>query len=140
MSDIEKERALDDLLEALNKRSQTAQQRKKEGWWPWIVGSGIALAVILGVWLAYYLVKRRGKELALARTQLEQQKVSIEQKKHEAAHEQLAFKKTILEKEITKLSTDIRDRSLKLKLMDVAQEKRVQQIKALSEWKDINTI
>jgi len=124
----------------LNKRSQIAQQRKKEGWWPWIVGSGIALAVILGVWLAYYLVKRRGKELALARTQLEQQKVSIEQKKHEAAHEQLAFKKTILEKEITKLSTDIRDRSLKLKLMDVAQEKRVQQIKALSEWKDINTI
>lgn len=140
MSDIEKERALDDLLEALNKRSQTAQQRKKEGWWPWIVGTGIALAVVFGVWLAYYLIKRRGKELALARTQLEQQKVSIEQKKHEAAHEQLAFKKTILEKEITKLSTDIRDQSLKLKLMDVAQEKRVKQIQALNEWKDINTI
>lgn len=140
MSDIEKERALDDLLEALNKRSQTAQQRKKEGWWPWIVGSGIALAVILGVWLAYYLIKRRGKELALARTQLEQQKVSLEQKKHEAAHEQFALKKTVLEAEITVLNSSIRERSLKLKLMDVAQEKRVKQIKALSEWKDINTI
>lgn len=140
MSDIEKERALDDLLEALNKRSQTAQQRKKEGWWPWIVGSGIALVVVLGVWLAYYLIKRRGKELALARTQLEQQKVLVDQKKHEAAHEQLAFKKTILEKEITKINTDIRERSLRLKLMDVAQEKRVKQIEALSEWKDINTI
>lgn len=135
-SDLDKK--LDDLIAKLTTRNKEVQEKKQSGPWGWIVGLVIALISLVGIGVAMYLANRRAKELAKAKTKIEQEKVEQDQRAHEAKKESLLRKRNELLEELKRKERDIQDRDQQLKKLEEAHAERVKRIDNMNAWSEIN--
>ena len=130
---------LDTIISSLTARNATTQEQKNRGTpWGWIAAGVSALLALIGVGVALYFHSKRSKELAEAKTKLEQQKVDAESERHHA--EQIKnhsirqahlAKAVIRESKIAKQENDLAE-------LEAAHEARRAALKGLSAWGDIN--
>jgi len=130
---------LDELIKTITTQNQHVQEQKQSsnpaGW---IAALITALMALIGIGIAAWLASRKAKELAAAKTELEQQKVTLEQTKHEADQAALRSKKDALLEEAAKLEATIKGRTEDLRRAEEAHKVRQKQLEGLHAWDDIN--
>ena len=129
---------LDRLIDNLTKRNETVQEKKQSGPWGWVVGIVMALISLVGIGVAMYLANRRAKELAQAKTQIEQAKVEQDQKAHEAKKETHLLRRKELLEGLKVKEREIQDSQRVLKDAEAAHAERAKKIKNLNAWSEIN--
>jgi hypothetical protein len=135
-TDLEKK--IDELIRTLGKRNESVQEKKSSGVCGWIVGLIIAAGSLVLIGILWWKFNQRGKELAAAKTKLEQQKVDLDQKKHEATQTTHRLERQKLEAEINIAAMLVRDSSARLKRADVQHALRKKAIEKLKTWEEIN--
>jgi uncharacterized membrane-anchored protein YhcB (DUF1043 family) len=138
MASTDLEKKIDDLIQTLSKRNESVQEKKKSSVWGWVVGLIIAAISLVLLGVLWWKFSQRGKELAAAKTKLEQQKVDLDQKKHEATQTAHLLERQKLQAEANQLGMEIRDRAARLKRMDVQHALRKKAIERLNTWTEIN--
>jgi len=135
----------DDLVKKLSEALQTGEQRneavqasKEKGGAHWVVALITALLALAGIGVAMYLANRRAKELAEAKTKLEQQRVELDQRKHDAKKVEWQKEREALLEGIKsdKVLIDVHEDTLKKAEEEFeAQKKRLENLRA---WEEIN--
>jgi uncharacterized protein HemX len=138
MFDDSIQKRLDALIDKLTTRNQTVQEKKQSGPGGWIVAVVLALISLVGIGIAMYLAHRQAKELAKAKTKIEQDKVAQEQKAHEIKKETHLVKRNALLAELKKKEVEIQDSERVLKEAKAAHAERAKKIKNLNAWSEIN--
>lgn len=137
MDDLNKR--LDELIKTITTQNQQVQEQKQSsnpaGW---IAALITALMALVGIGIAMWLANRKAKELADAKTELEQQKVDLAQTKHEADQAALRSKKDALLDEAAKLEAAIKGRTEDLRRAEEAHKERKTRLEGLRAWDDIN--
>lgn len=136
--DIDLDSKLDKLIDNLTKRNAVVQEKKAEGPWGWVVAIVLALLSLVGIGVALYYANKRAKELAAAKTQIEQDKVAQDQKAHEAKKETLLGKRNALLDELKKKEAEIFESEKKLKQAEEEHAARRKKIENLNAWSEIN--
>ena len=136
MTDLEKR--LDELIAKLTTRNKEVQAKKQSGPWGWVIGLVIALISLVGIGVAMYLANRRAKELAKAKTKIEQDKVNQDQKAHEAKKETHLGRRKDLLVSLMKKERKIQDSQRTLEEAEAAHAERAKKIKNLNAWSEIN--
>jgi hypothetical protein len=135
-TDLEKK--IDELIQTLGKRNDTVQEKKKSSVWGWVVGLIIAAGSLILVGVLWWKFSQRGKELAAVKTQLEQQRVDLDQKKHEATQTTHRLERQALEAQINSQAMKLRDDAARLKKMDAQHALRKKAIEKMNTWAEIN--
>ena len=135
---VDLDKKLDQLINNLTKRNEVVQEKKQEGPWGWIVAIVLALLSLVGIGVAMYLSGKRAKELAQAKTEIEQAKVDQDQKAHEAKQELSKQKRDELLRQLKVKEREIQDSQATLKKAEEAHAEREAKIKALNAWSEIN--
>lgn len=138
MGPTDLEKKIDDLIQTLSKRNQEVQENKKSGIWGWVLGLLIAAGSLVLVGILWWKFSQRSKELAAAKTTLEQQKVDLDQKKHEATQTAHLLERQKLQAEANQLGMEIRDRAARLKGLDAQHATRKKAIDKMKTWAEIN--
>lgn len=129
---------IDDLITSVIKRNADVQTKKKDGGFVnWTVALSLALLSLIGIGLAMWYAHRRSKELAATRTKIEQDKVLVEQKEHQAKFDTLMKNRLGAQKEADALMEKVHARKIKLVFMEKEHEQQVARIKALKGWNAI---
>lgn len=132
------EKRLDELIDKLTTRNKEVQEKKQSGPWGWVVGLVVALISLVGIGVAMYLASRRAKELAEAKTKIEQDKVDQDQKAHEVKKETRRIKRLALLVRLKKKEREIQDSQAMLKKAEEEHAVRAKKIKNLNAWSEIN--
>lgn len=132
------DKRLDALIDKLTTRNKEVQEKKQSGPWGWVVGLVIALVSLVGIGVAMYLASRRAKELAKAKTKIEQDKVDQDQKAHEAKKETHLLRRKELLEGLKVKERKIQDSQRVLKDAETAHAARAEKIKNLNAWSEIN--
>lgn len=135
---VDLDKKLDRLIDNLTKRNETVQEKKKSGPWGWIVGLVIALLSLVGIGVALYYANRRAKELAAAKTKIEQDKVAQGQKAHEAKKEKHYVRRKELLEALKTKEREIQDSQARLREAEAAHAERKKKIENLNAWSEIN--
>jgi len=130
---------LDELIKSITNRNKEVQTKKEDGGvWGYI--TAIVLALISFITMAYaaYLANKRAKELAAARTELEQLKVDLAQKEHEAqvAKEKADQESLTADRQLLAAIIEARDKDLKR--LETAHAERQKKLEGLKSWEEIN--
>jgi hypothetical protein len=139
MTEADVTKKLDELISSITTRNQTVQEKKEEGG-PWAMITAVVLALIslIGIGVAMYFANKKAKELAQAKTELEQQKVSLAQAAHDAADKDLQGKDKLTEVQIRMHSSIIQRREEELHQCEVAFAARKKKLEGLKAWEEIN--
>jgi len=136
MTDLDEK--LDELISKITARNKEIQTRKDSGPWAWLVAIVLSLISLVGIGVAMYYASRRAKELAAAKTQIEQDKVAQDQKAHEAKKETLLGKRNASLDELKKKEAEIFESEKKLKQAEEEHAARRKKIENLNAWSEIN--
>lgn len=132
------------MSDAAQKVQDTAialkQTKAKKGVWPWVVGIGLVVVMMVSV---YLLKKKLGvdqKELAKLRTAAEQQRITAAKKKYQAQLEMNDEKaeKLRLEAMVMKTKAD-------KKIKEIQEEEKknaaiIETLESISSWEELDTI
>ena len=130
---------LSKLIESLTKRNGTTQQYKqKSSPWGWVLAIVSALIAMVGIGVAIYFQSKRGRELAKAKTEIEQRKVDEAHARHEALKLQDKRARQAHLAAATVHEHVTRDKAKKLKDLEEAHRARKLELDKLSAWDDIN--
>jgi uncharacterized protein HemX len=135
-SDLDKR--FDDLIAKLTQRNKEVQEKKQSGPWGWVVGVVLALVSLVGIGVAMYLASRRAKELAKAKTQIEQDKVDQDARAHKAKKVTLLQDRNALMDDLKKRERAIQDRERALKQAERDHAERKKKLEGLKAWGEIN--
>lgn len=135
---IDLDKKLDKLIDNLTKRNETVQEKKSAGGTSWIVALIIALISLVGIGVAMWYAYRRGKELAKARTQIEQDKVKQDQKAHEIKKEPLLRKRKEALDDLKKKEMEIQKLDKELQDAEAAHAERKKKLENLKAWAELN--
>ena len=136
MTDLETK--LEELIKSITARNQEVQTQKESVPWGYIVAIIMSLISFIAIAYATYLANKRSKELAAARTELEQLKVDMAQKDHEAQVAKERDKQEMLAAEVRVTYAIIAARTIKLQELEVAHAERQKKLEGLKSWEDIN--
>lgn len=132
------EAKLDELIKSITDRNKEIQTQKESAPWGTIMALILALISFIATAYATYLANKRAKELAEARTELEQLKVDQAQKAHEAQVAQEKDKQETLAAEARLIAAVIAGRDAKLKELEAAHAERQKKLEGLRSWEEIN--
>lgn len=132
------DKKLDELIAKLTQNNKEVQEKKESGPWGWVVGLVIALISLVGIGVAMYLVNKRAKELAEAKTKIEQDKVDQDQKAHEAQKEFNLRKRNALMAQLEVHKHVIQKSEAALEAAAKAHAERKKKIENLNAWSEIN--
>jgi uncharacterized protein HemX len=136
---VDLDKKLDRLIDNLTKRNETVQTKKKEGSsTSWIVALVVALISLVGIGVAMWIAYRRGKELAKARTQIEQDKVKQDQRAHEIKKEPLLRKREEALEDLKKKEMEIQELNKELQDAEAAHAERKKKLENLRAWAELN--
>jgi hypothetical protein len=136
LTDLDKK--LDALIEKITARNHEVQEKKQSGPWGWVVGVVLALISLVGIGVAMWLANRRAKELARAKTQIEQDKVDQDARTHKAKKVTLLKDRNALMNDLKKRERAIQDRVKAFKEAECGHAKRKKKLEGLKAWKEIN--
>jgi hypothetical protein len=102
------------------------------------VGVVLALVSLVGIGVAMYLASRRAKELAKAKTQIEQDKVDQDARAHKAKKVTLLQDRNALMDDLKKRERAIQDRERALKQAERDHAERKKKLEGLKAWGEIN--
>lgn len=136
MTDFEAK--LEELIKSITDRNQEIQTKKEDVPWGYIVAIIMSLISFIAIAYATYLANKRSKELAAARTELEQLKVDLAQKDHEAQVAKERDKQEMLAAEVRVTQSIIAARDTKLQELEAAHAERQKKLEGLKSWEDIN--
>jgi hypothetical protein len=130
---------LDELISSITTRNQTVQEKKADGS-PWAIISAVVLALVslIGIGVAMYFANKKAKELAQAKTELEQQKVDLSQAAHDAADKDLQGKEKLLLEQLRVQAEAIHARDENLRKLEADHDIRKKQLDGLKAWEAIN--
>ena len=139
MSSSDLETKLKELIDSIANRNKEVQAKKENG----SLGSyilAVVLALISTIAIAYatYLANKRTKELATARTELEQLKVDLVQKEHQLQVEKQLDKQAMLAAEVRVMTGVIQARDAKLTALNTLHMERQKKLEGLKAWGEIN--
>lgn len=130
---------IDELISSLTARNATTQEQKKSGTpWGWIAAVISALIALVGIGVALWMHNKRSKELAIAKTELEQQRVDAASQKH---HAEQIKNREIRQAHLAKVvlhNKKIERQEGALAELVAAHEARRAALDGLSSWGDIN--
>ena len=133
------DQTLDALITSLTSKNQQVQEQKaSDSWWRWLLAGIGALITLIGIGVAVYLYSKRSKELAKARTELEQQRVDLAQQKHTAKQTALQKERLALLARVAVKEQDINIAAVKLRKLETEHTERKKQLDGLKSWSDIN--
>jgi hypothetical protein len=135
-SDLEKR--LDSLIKKITDRNKTVQEKKQSGPWGWVVGIVLALISLVGIGVAMWLASRRAKELAAAKTKIEQDKVDQDARALKAKKVTLLRDREKALEELKKRERAIQERNLALKVAEREHAERQKKLEGLKAWGAIN--
>ena len=138
MATTDLSKQLDALIQSITDRNKEVQTKKEDIPWGYITALVLALISFLAAAYATYLANKRTKELAAARTELEQLKVNLAQKEHEAQVAKEYDKQDNLAAEARLLAAIIAGRDVKLRLLEAAHADRQKKLENLKSWEEIN--
>jgi len=129
---------LDELIKSITTRNTEVQTKKEAVPWGYITAIIMAIISFIAIAYASYLANKQAKELAAARTELEQLKVDLAQKEHEAQVAKEQSNQENLAAETRLLASVIRVRDEKLKALETAHAERQKKLEGLKSWEEIN--
>ncbi len=129
---------LSTLIATIIERNKEIQAKKEGGPWGILTALLLALLSLVGIGVAMYLANRRSKELAQAKTELEQQKVDLANLKIEREKADLSVQRQILTDKINSVEVDIILVESQLKLAQQVHTQRQEKLKNLKTWDKIN--
>lgn len=132
------EERIEEFIKNIQVRNTKVQTAKKQGSWGWVVAVVLALVSLVGIGVAMYLASRRAKELAKAKTQLEQAKIIQEQAAHEAKREPLQHIRTAALVELKKAERALEERQEALAQAEIQHTEREVKLRKLRAWEEIN--
>lgn len=126
---------LEDLIKNITARNQETQTQKEGGGaWGYIVALILSLVNVIAIAVAMYYANKQAKELADAKTALEQQAVDLEQKKHETAQAVLQGRIVQNQAEIQVLEANIAARTTTLTKLEAEHAIRMKRVQELKSW------
>lgn len=129
---------LDDLITKVTARNKVVQEKKQSGPWGWVVGLVLALISLVGIGVAMWLASRRAKELAKAKTKIEQDKVDQDQRAHDAKKVTLLRDREKAVSELKKRERALQDRTAALRHAEREHAERKAKLDGLKAWGAIN--
>lgn len=132
------DKKLDDLIAKLTQRNEEIQEKKQAGPWGWVVSAILALISLVGIGVAIYYTNRRAKELAQAKTQIEQDKVDQDQRAQDAKKVPLLQRRGILLEALKEREKRIQERELSLREAERVHAERKKKLEGLKAWGAIN--
>lgn len=131
---------LNTLIQQIINRNKEIQQKKSEGVGGWFTSIVLALISFVGIGLALWLSSRRNKELARARTELEEAKLRQEQVALEAHKIPLKKKREGYLAALKHNEIILQQRTKEIKQAEEAYKIQKKKISGLHTWKEINEV
>lgn len=132
------ETKLDELVKNVTERNKEIQTQKESVPWGTIMAIILALISFIATAYATYLANKRAKELADARTELEQLKVECAQKEHEGHVAKEKDKQETLVAEARLMAAIIKNREDALHAQEATHADRQKKLAGLRSWEEIN--
>ena len=129
---------IDSLIASLTKRNEVVQAKKEEGPWGWIIALILSLLSLVGIGVAMYYSHKRAKELAEAKTALEQAKVDQDHQAYLIKEETHALRRKELREQLKKREVAIQKSQETLEQAQQEHEERRKKIENLNAWSEIN--